>query len=226
MLEARFLLRQYNDEIPAHERRVLAQEVRQLLSVVDHLRHQARTAAAEGKREEAESLYQDIEQLVVDVPGLSEERATLAVAGAVFSHPARGAGESAKASSQPNRRRFFGLWLAAAGCAGLAVFLFLIWPQRVVSPPARPLPKRLPTHTVVTAQPAAKPADPGRPTGSPHPLAAPFFPADDEQTYLPPEEPKPSSPSPQPTEPPPALRLGILQVKKADQQIDQAPKQK
>lgn len=88
VLEARFLLRQFSGEIDAEKRQALEQEVSQLLAEVEHLRHQARTAAAEGKREEAGRLYHSIEQIVTDLPGLAEERAALAGAEAIFSHPA------------------------------------------------------------------------------------------------------------------------------------------
>ncbi|WP_310599041.1 hypothetical protein [Desulfobulbus sp.] len=85
VLEARFLLRQFSDGIETEQRQALEREVSRLLAEVERLRHLARSAAAEGRREEAGKLYRDIERLVVDVPGLSEERAALAGAEAVFS---------------------------------------------------------------------------------------------------------------------------------------------
>lgn len=84
MLEARFLLRQFSDEIDAGQRQALEQEVKRLLAEVERLRHQARTAAA-GNREEAVQLYRDIEQLVADLPGLAEERAAVAGAESILS---------------------------------------------------------------------------------------------------------------------------------------------
>jgi hypothetical protein len=85
VLEARFLLRQFSDGIEAEQRQALEREVSRLLAEAERLRHLARNAAAEGRREEAGKLYRDIERLVVDMPGLPEEQAALAGAEAVFS---------------------------------------------------------------------------------------------------------------------------------------------
>ncbi|MCL1979584.1 MAG: hypothetical protein FWG62_00710, partial [Proteobacteria bacterium] len=87
VLEARFLLRQFEDELDAGERQALEQEVSRRLAEVERLRHQAKAAAAEGRREEAGRLYRALEQLAADVPGLPEERAALAGAEALFSRP-------------------------------------------------------------------------------------------------------------------------------------------
>jgi hypothetical protein len=84
LLEARFLLRQFSNEIDARERRALDQEIGNVLAEVERLRHLARAAMTAGRREEAARLYRDIEQLAVDVPGVAEEQRALAGAEAIF----------------------------------------------------------------------------------------------------------------------------------------------
>ncbi|WP_028317600.1 hypothetical protein [Desulfobulbus elongatus] len=88
VLEARFLLRQFSEALDAGERQALIREVSRLLAEAERLRHLARTAAAEGRRGEAARLYDDIEQVAVDLPGLAEERAAQAGAAAIFSRMA------------------------------------------------------------------------------------------------------------------------------------------
>jgi hypothetical protein len=125
VLEARFLLRQFSGEIDAGERQALEQEIRRRLDEMERLRHQARRAAAEGQREEAGKLYSDVERLVVDVPGLPEERASLAGAEAIFSRTAaQDTGERwpepvDEPGLMPDREAAKRDPLAAAGEAGL-----------------------------------------------------------------------------------------------------------
>ena len=251
VLEARFLLRQFSDEIDAGQRQALEQEVKRLLAEVERLRHQARTAAVEGRREEAGKLYRDIEQLVVDVPGLPEERAALAGAEAVFyrlsaqdlgavppvpmdvplqasgrevreSEPLDGAAAAAQerqqaiaqavsemaAMRQARRpRRFLGLWLAVAGCAGIALALLLIWQSRpkelAASPPVSPVqtsahdiviePARSGDSTSPATPPPPPPEIPVSATANPQPSPS-------QEPAPPPPDPEPIAASPPPTE--------------------------
>lgn len=84
IFEARFLYRQFRAEIGEREKNALASELTGLVAQIEHLQRQARQHAAAGQYECAERLYQDIERLAIDVPGVSEEKRRLQGARTIF----------------------------------------------------------------------------------------------------------------------------------------------
>ena len=84
IFEARFLFRQFANEIPTGEKMQLAEQLGGLLSRADHLLQRARSHAAGGEREQAARLYREIEGLVIDMPGVAEEVKALADATALM----------------------------------------------------------------------------------------------------------------------------------------------
>lgn len=78
IFEARFLCRQLGADIDLQEKSALQQQLENLVVRVEELRQQARIHAEAGQQTAADSVYRDIEQIAIDVPGLREERAKLA----------------------------------------------------------------------------------------------------------------------------------------------------
>jgi hypothetical protein len=83
IFEARFLYRQLGTEIRDKEKTALEGELSGSLEQVKKLQQQAREYAAQGQNDLAAKLYLDIEQIAIDVPGLAEEKKTLAGAEAL-----------------------------------------------------------------------------------------------------------------------------------------------
>ncbi len=84
IFEARFLCRQLGSAIEAREKHQLERELTDVLAQVNTLRQLAGQHIAEGRNDLAGQLYDDIEQLAIDVPGLAEEKRTLAGTEAIF----------------------------------------------------------------------------------------------------------------------------------------------
>ncbi|MGI6656466.1 MAG: hypothetical protein ACOX5Z_06525 [Desulfobulbus sp.] len=77
ILEARFLCRQLADRLEEEERAALEQEVAELLAQAEDIRLQARHHMAAGRYREAMQLYDELEAVAVDMPGVAEERKSL-----------------------------------------------------------------------------------------------------------------------------------------------------
>lgn len=90
VFEARFLLRQLSDDLNIEEKAELAETLGRLQSEAEQLLQEARALAAAGGRERAADLYRRIEELVIDMPGVAEERAALAGAEALAARFAAG----------------------------------------------------------------------------------------------------------------------------------------
>ena len=78
IFEARFLYRQLGAEIGDKEKTALERELSGSLEQVKKLQQQAREYIAQGQNNLAATLYLDIEQIAIDVPGLAEEKKALA----------------------------------------------------------------------------------------------------------------------------------------------------
>ncbi len=83
IFEARFLFRQLGAEIGDKEKTVLERELSGSLEQVKKLQQQAREYLAQGQRNLAATMYLDIEQIAIDMPGLAEEKKALAGAEAL-----------------------------------------------------------------------------------------------------------------------------------------------
>ena len=77
IFEARFLYRQLGAEIEDRDKKAIERELTGLLAHVGQKQQQARLHTAEGRNDLAEQLYREIEQIAIDVPGVSEERKRL-----------------------------------------------------------------------------------------------------------------------------------------------------
>lgn len=100
IFEARFLCRQLSTEIEAREKHALERELTDLLAQVNTLRQLASQHIAEGRNDLAGTLYRDIEQIAIDVPGLDEEKKTLVVAEAFLTRIATKAPEKQKGTAE------------------------------------------------------------------------------------------------------------------------------
>ncbi len=77
IFEARFLCRQLSADLDAKEKNALIRELAQLQARVEKLQQQARACVAMEEYTLAGKLYQDIELIAIDVPGLAEEKKAL-----------------------------------------------------------------------------------------------------------------------------------------------------
>lgn len=78
IFEARFLCRQLVDEMGPEEKTALERELNGMLTQVGHLRQQARSFLDEGRHDRAVALYNEMETIAIDVPGVAEEKRALA----------------------------------------------------------------------------------------------------------------------------------------------------
>lgn len=101
IFEARFLCRQLGADIDPQEKTALQQQLDNLVARVEKLRQQAREHAESGHRTMADSVYRDIEQIAIDVPGLRVERAKLAGAEPLV---ARITGRTVPSESKPDSK--------------------------------------------------------------------------------------------------------------------------
>ncbi len=83
LFEARFLCRRLGDGLGVGSRQVLARELDEALAQVEPLRRQAQALVAQGDHHQAGLVYNQIEAIAVDVPGVAEERQALAGAEAL-----------------------------------------------------------------------------------------------------------------------------------------------
>lgn len=158
IFEARFLFRQFGDEIATDRKMKLADELAATLSRAEQMLQRARSHAAGGERSQAEQVYREIEAIVVDMPGVAEEIKALAGASALIakikptapidcaSEPpppevteiAIAETQSAPPSAQLQKRRRlrWPIWLAA-GCVVVVLSLLALWYGDVkdISPP-------------------------------------------------------------------------------------------
>lgn len=160
IFEARFLFRQFGDEITADRKMKLADELAATLSRAEQMLQRARAHAAGGERSQAEQVYREIETIVIDMPGVAEEIKALAGASALItkikptapivvdpepeplsSEVAEREGtetQSAPPAVGPRKRRrpWWPLWLAA-GCVVVMLSLLAMWYNDVkdTSPP-------------------------------------------------------------------------------------------
>jgi hypothetical protein len=84
LFEARFLCRQLGDALGAKERLALERELTGMMEQVVTLQHQARMLLDEGQKDQVVGLYNEIEAIAIDVPGLSEEKRALEGAEAII----------------------------------------------------------------------------------------------------------------------------------------------
>jgi hypothetical protein len=84
LFEARFLCRQLGDALGAKERLALERELTGLMDLVFKLQQQAGVLLDEGQKDQVVRLYNEIEAIAIDVPGLAEEKRALEGAGAIF----------------------------------------------------------------------------------------------------------------------------------------------
>jgi len=84
LFEARFLCRQLGDALGAKERLALERELTGLMDQVVTLQHQARVLLDEGQKGQVIRLYNEIEAIAIDVPGLAEEKRALAGSEAII----------------------------------------------------------------------------------------------------------------------------------------------
>ncbi|QQG65482.1 hypothetical protein [Desulfobulbus oligotrophicus] len=78
IFEARFLFRQFGDVIAPQQKQKLADELAAVLTEAEQLLQRARAHVAGGERAQAEQLYQEIEKVVIDMPGVADEARALA----------------------------------------------------------------------------------------------------------------------------------------------------
>jgi hypothetical protein len=77
LFEARFLCRQLGDALGAKERLALERELTGLMDQVVTLQRQARVLLDEGRKDQVVLLYNEMEAIAIDVPGLAEEKRAL-----------------------------------------------------------------------------------------------------------------------------------------------------
>jgi hypothetical protein len=77
LFEARFLCRQLGDALGAKERLALERELTGLMDQVTALQQQARVLLDEGQKDQVVRLYNEMEAIAIDVPGLAEEKRAL-----------------------------------------------------------------------------------------------------------------------------------------------------
>lgn len=235
LFEARFLCRKLDRELAAEQRLALERTLNESLGQIEQLRQQAKAMMVRGEFGQAGQLYDRIETIAIDVPGVDEEKKALAGAEALAArlrepveeeiNPGMRLANSAETGpedEQPQpaalarrppllkkRRISLGLWLAF-GLTGvvLAALLALFFGQR---------------HEPVHVAPVAAPS-------SNRIVLQPLLQAVPEQTIAPPPSkgPQASAVQPPPLPPPssenkpkasvsPALKLGRLQIEQSEQ---------
>lgn len=227
VFEARFLYRQLAAEIGDREKSALGQELTGLLAQVEKLEQQARQQLALGRSDLAERLYLDIEQIAIDVPGVSEARKQLQGAGAIIKKAAGKKPEAPKQQPEAPKAEIAApaavpplpekkidkkvlaarlrqglqqvprLWLVAIGLCGLAVLLLVL---------------RGTWHQPVSSTALPPVSAPSRQTISIRPLEA----APSAGIEQPPPEAHPAAPAEGTAPPPPpVLKLEDLQLQES-----------
>lgn len=194
VFEARFLFRQFGDQITADRKMQLADELAATLSRAEQMLQRARAHAAGGERSQAEQVYREIEAMVVDMPGVAEEIKALAGASALITRikptapigvdpePAavevveQGAAEtgSGPPAAMPRKRRRarWPLWLAA-GSVVLILSLLAFWYDDVKDTSPPPTTPNQPVHKIlIRPMVAGGPAETEQAVPPPSPVAA------------------------------------------------------
>ncbi len=83
LFEARFLCRKLGQGLTAEQRASFEHQLTQALKRVETLRAEAKTLFAQGEYASARTLYEQVEAIAIDVPGVCEEIKTLAGAEAL-----------------------------------------------------------------------------------------------------------------------------------------------
>jgi hypothetical protein len=170
IFEARFLFRQFSDEIAAHQKMRLADELAVTLSRAEQMLQRARAHAAGGERSQAEQVYREIEAIVIDMPGVAEEIKALAGASALITNkqptapivvdpeplfPEVAEREGAETQGTPpavgprkRRRPRWPLWLAA-GCVVVMLSLLALWYDDVKDTSSPPITPEQPVHKIL-----------------------------------------------------------------------------
>ena len=207
IFEARFLFRQFGDEIATDRKMKLADELAATLSRAEQMLQRARSHAAGGERSQAEQVYREIEAIVVDMPGVAEEIKALAGASALITKikatapivadpepPTEVAAAEVASEPEPapadvgprqRRRTRWPLWLAA-GCTVVAVSLLALWYDDVTntSPPLTAPPEQPSTQTILIRPMVAEGSAPVEETDPP-PAAGPALETQIEQKPAP-----------------------------------------
>ena len=84
LFEARFLCRQLGDALGAKERLALERELTGWMDQLATLQQQARVLLDEGQKDQVVRLYNEIEAIAIDVPGLAEEKRALEGSGVII----------------------------------------------------------------------------------------------------------------------------------------------
>ena len=229
IFEARFLLRQFGDEIAADRKTQLADELAATLLRVEHMLHRARAHAAGGERSQAEQVYREIEATVIDMPGVGEEIKALVGASALIakiqptvpkvmapepSIPEVAGGvasdyeNTASAVGLRKRKRpRWPLWLAA-GCVVLVLSLLALWYADVKDTSPPPAAPEQPAHTIMI-RPMVAEGPAATEQTSP---AADSPPVPDSKIEKAPESSMAQQPLPQPTDTPAPHPVQALQA--------------
>lgn len=218
VFEARFLFRQLGDEIGTSEKMALAEELAAILSRAEQLLQRARACAAGGERNRAAELYREIEAMVIDMPGVAEERKALTGAATLMAKIAAAApiavdpdpppepdevGEAdadrpLSAVSPQRAKRLRPLWLGlAAGFLALGAALGALWlgfPDFFSSPPFPAPPAQPAKDIVIRPLVTAPPAVPEKPATEPPPPTVAAQPVASQ-----PGQPEPAAPPAEPT---------------------------
>ncbi len=232
IFEARFLFRQFGDEIGADRKMKLADELAATLSRAEQMLQRARAHAAGGERSRAEQVYREIEAIVIDMPGVAEEIKALAGASALITKmkptapivvdpepeplspevAEREGGEiqSAPLAVGPRKRRWprWPLWLAA-GCVVVMLSLLAMWYDDVKDTSPLPVTPEQPTHKIlirpmVAEGPAA--TEQAVPVQEPPPIA-------EAKAEKAPESNAAQQPLPHPTDTPPPKPVQTVKAK-------------
>lgn len=194
IFEARFLFRQFGDEIATDRKMRLADELAATLSRAEQMLQRARAHAAGGERSQAEQVYREIEAIVIDMPGVAEEIKALAGASALItaikptapivadpepepSSPEVAEGEGAETQSAPpavgprkRRRPRWPLWLAA-GCVIVMLSLLALWYGDVKDTSPPPVTPNQPTQKILIRPMVAEGPAPTEQVASSPPVA-------------------------------------------------------
>jgi len=231
LFEARFLYRQLGDAIGKKEKAALERELAGLIQQVDTLQQQARKFLAEGRREQAARLYREMEAIAVDVPGLTEDKRALegaaALAAKIASRAAApepepslppsipavaapvedGRDDALPAPPEQGKKRTGRLWLAA-GLAGLALLLLLLFWRGAAKDPAPVSPPAPPAQNILI-----RPLVPDAPPATEQPSPAVAEQPPEQVQKAEPEQPPP--PADQPAASIRPLTLGTLQIQES-----------
>lgn len=170
IFEARFLFRQFGDQISVDQKMKLADELAAKLSQAEQLLQRARAHAAGGERSQAEQVYREIEAIVIDMPGVAEESKALAGASALIAkikatapiavdpeqqvpqEPEIPASEQESPASavrvRRERRPRWPFWLAA-GVVAVILSLLALWYDDVKNTSPAPAPSEQPIQKIL-----------------------------------------------------------------------------